>query len=51
MDLSTVFCRTETCSDKGRVGAGNIGIHSQKQRRYRCKTCGNTFSATAGTPY
>ncbi len=51
MDPSTVFCATETCPDKGRVGAGNIGIHSQKKRRYRCKTCGDTFSATTGTPY
>ncbi len=51
MDPSTVFCATETCPDKGRVGAGNSGIHSQKQRRYRCKTCGDTFSATTGTPY
>ncbi len=51
MDPSTVFCATETCPDKGRVGAGNIGIHSQKKRRYRCTTCGDTFSATTGTPY
>jgi len=51
MDPSTVFCATETCPDKGRVGAGNIGIHSQKKRRYRCHTCGDTFSATRGTPY
>jgi len=51
MDPSTVFCATETCPDKGRVGAGNIGIHSQKKRRYCCHTCGDTFSATRGTPY
>jgi len=51
MDPSTVFCATETCPDKGRVGAGNSGIHRQKKRRYRCKTCGDTFSATTGTPY
>ncbi len=51
MDPSRVFCSTETCPDKGRVGAGNIRIHSQKQRRYRCATCGDTFSATTGTPY
>ena len=50
MDPSTVVCGTETCPDKGRVGAGNIGIHSRKKRRYRCKTCGDTFSATTGTP-
>ncbi len=51
MDPSRVFCGTETCPDKGRVGAGNSGIHSQKKQRYRCKTCGDTFSATKGTPY
>ena len=51
MDPSTVFCATETCPDKGRVGAGNSGLHSQKKRRYRCHTCGDTFSATRGTPY
>jgi hypothetical protein len=31
------------------VGAGNIGIHSQRQRRYRCTACGKTFSETHGT--
>ncbi len=51
MDPSRVFCGTETCPDKGRVGAGNIRIHSQKKGRYRCTTCGDTFSATTGTPY
>ncbi len=38
MDPSRVFCGTETCPDKGRVGAGNIRIHSQKKGRYRCTT-------------
>jgi len=51
MDPSTVFCPTDLCPDKGRVGAGNIGIHSQKQRRYRCATCDKTFVETKGTPY
>jgi len=51
MDPSTVLCATETCPDKGRVGAGNSGIHSRTKRRYRCHTCGDTFNATRGTPY
>jgi len=38
-------------TDRGRAGAGNIGIHSQKKRHHRCTTCGDTFSATTGTPY
>jgi hypothetical protein len=32
------------------VGAGNIGVHSQAEQRYRCQTCGQTFAATKGTP-
>ncbi len=51
MDPSTVFCPTELCPDKGRVSAGNIRIHSQKRRRYRCATCDKTFVETKGTPY
>jgi len=51
MDPSTVCCATETCPDKGRVGAGNSGIHRRTKRRYRCHTCGDTCSATRGTPY
>jgi len=51
MDPSTTFCPNPACPDKGRVGGGNIGIHSQKERRYRCKTCRLPFAATRGTPY
>ncbi len=51
MDPSTTFCPNPACPDKGRGGGGNIGIHRQKERRYRCKTCTKSFAATAGTPY
>jgi transposase-like protein len=27
-----------------------IGVHSYKQRRYKCHTCGKTFAETVGTP-
>jgi hypothetical protein len=30
---------------------GNIGIHSQKERRYKCAVCGKTFAETQGTPF
>ncbi len=46
MDPHSVFC-----PDKGQRGGGNIGIHSQKERRYRCTTCGTTFAATRGTAF
>ncbi len=49
MDPSTVFCPNRDCRDKGQQGRGNIGIHSQKERRYRCTTCRKTFAATRGT--
>ena len=50
MNPQQVFCPNNDCASRGIVGAGNIGIKSQKQRRYVCKTCGSTFAATKGTP-
>lgn len=50
MDPTQVFCPHEACPARGRRGAGNLVIHSQKQQRYKCKVCGKTFSATYGTP-
>ncbi len=43
------FCPNPDCPDKGQQGRGNIGIHSQKEQRYRCTTCRDTFAATRGT--
>lgn len=51
MDPSSVFCPNPSCPDKGQREGGNIGIHSQRERRYRCTTCGKTFAATAGTAF
>jgi transposase-like protein len=51
MDPSAQFCPNGACPDKGVRGRGNIGVHSQKARRYRCRTCGKTFAATSGTPF
>ena len=50
-------CPNSSCPVPGRVGTGNIVDHgfyrtrSGKRRRYRCVTCGQTFSSTKGTPY
>lgn len=49
MDISTQFCSNQECSDRGKVNAGNIGIHSHKEKRYICHRCGKTFAETAGT--
>jgi transposase-like protein/IS1 family transposase len=49
MDASLQFCPNLTCSARGKIDAGNIGIHCRKRERYRCRTCGHTFSARRGT--
>lgn len=49
MNASRQFCPHLECKARGQVGQGNIVIHSQKRPRYRCKTCGKTFSAKEGT--
>jgi len=43
------FCPNSDCNARGQVGAGNIIVHSQRDRRYRCTSCGRTFSETRGT--
>jgi len=30
--------------------SGHVGIHSRVERRYKCHSCGKTFSETSGTP-
>jgi len=59
MDPRSQFCHNLECPDRGRVGQGNIGVFSQKERRYKCHTCGKTlrfaqgrlFAASKGTPF
>jgi len=51
MDPSAQFCPNSACRDKGLRGHGNIGVHSKKEHRYRCRSCGQTFAATTGTPF
>ena len=51
MDPHSQFCHTPTCPARGQPGQGNIVIHSQWERRYRCSVCRRTFSARWGTPY
>ena len=49
MDPNQEFCPNLACSARGKVGAGNIRIHSHKEGRYRCLCCGKTFGASRGT--
>lgn len=49
MNPEEEFCPNPQCCARGKVGEGNITIHSRKEGRYKCETCGKTFSATTGT--
>jgi transposase-like protein len=50
MDPHRRFCHNPECWAYTRAGEGHIVIHSRKERHYRWKRCGQTFSATKGTP-
>jgi transposase-like protein len=49
MDPREQFCHNPACWAYGRRGEGHIRIHSRRERRYHCKRCDKTFSATTGT--
>ncbi len=49
MDASNQVCPNEAGSARGKRGAGKISIHGRKRPRYKCQTCGQTFSARRGT--
>jgi transposase-like protein len=50
MDTKSQYCPNPDCPDYGVVDGGNIVVHSQKEQRCKCKTCGKTFAITRGTP-
>jgi hypothetical protein len=51
MDPATVFCPHLEGPARGQVGQGNIGIHSQKDKRFICTQCRKTFTETKGTVF
>jgi transposase-like protein len=51
MDPQKVFCHNKDCPARGQVGKGNIGIHSRKERRYKCQVCEKTFVESKGTVF
>src|SRR3954465_15359811 len=50
MDPQSQFRHNPDCTAGGQLGLGNISVHSRKDRRYRCSTCGRTFAASRDTP-
>ncbi|MCD4738339.1 MAG: hypothetical protein K8R89_03655 [Anaerolineae bacterium] len=51
MHPQEVFCPNETCLARGQIGQGNLSIHSQQERRYKCNVCSQTFAETKGPPF
>jgi transposase-like protein/IS1 family transposase len=51
MDPTTVFCPNLECPARGQAGQGNIGLHSQKDKRFICTQCQKTFTETKGTVF
>lgn len=51
MNPQEVFCPNESCLASGQIGKGNICLHSQKERRYKCTVCDKTFVETKDTPF
>ncbi len=49
MNPQDVWCPNLACPARGQVGQGNVGVHSQRERRYRCRVCNQTFGARMGT--
>jgi len=49
MNPQKVFCPNLDCPARGQIGKGNIHVHSQKDERYSCEVCQQTFSARKGT--
>lgn len=49
MNPQDVFCPNMKCSARGQTGKGNIHVHSQKDQRWICEVCQNTFTASKGT--
>jgi transposase-like protein len=51
MDPLTQFCHNPDCPARGQLGLSNIRVHSPLEQRYRCSSCGRTFTATRDTPF
>lgn len=49
MNPQKIFCPNMECPARGQIGKENIHVHSQKDERYYCEVCEQTFSASKGT--
>src|SRR5256884_1609836 len=51
IEASQIFCPNMACVARGKSGEGTIVSHGKARPRFRCKSCGKTFRAQAGTMF
>jgi transposase-like protein/IS1 family transposase len=51
MNPQPLFCAKNDCPSRGKTDAGNIRVHDSLHDRWKCTTCGKTFTANKGTLY
>jgi len=51
MDPQPSFCPNLDCPSRGESNAGNLRCHDSLRNRWKCRTCGKTFSGRKGTPF
>lgn len=49
MNPQEIFCPNMSCPARGQTGKGNIHVHSQKDKRFICDVCQDTFTTSKGT--
>jgi transposase-like protein len=49
MNPHELFCSNPACASRGLQGQGNITVHDSLKSRYKCKTCGKTFTVRKGS--
>lgn len=49
MNPQEIFCPNIACPARGQTGKGNIHVHSQKDKRFICEVCQDTFTISKGT--
>ena len=51
MNPQPLFCANFACASRGKTDANNIAPHDTLKNRWKCRTCGETFTTTKGTLY
>lgn len=50
LSIRNQSCKNQNCKQQGQECAGNVVIHSQKERRFQCNSCKSTWVAHRNKP-